>query len=85
VAPFFAASGRAHACGYEPGHASSLREAFAKAIRYDRSTIDDVEVLSWDEVLEQVLEKAFAAWEERSTHKVQDCAPVKEDPPDSSG
>jgi 2-beta-glucuronyltransferase len=76
LVPFFAASGRAHACGYEPGDASSLRKAFAKAIHYDRGTIDDVEVLSWDEVLEQVLEKAFAAWEERSTHKVQDCAPI---------
>jgi 2-beta-glucuronyltransferase len=72
LVPFFAARGRAHACGYDPADASSLREAFAKAIGYDRSTIDDVEVLSWDEVLEQILEKSFAAREERSAQMVQD-------------
>lgn len=65
LAPFYAVGERAHVCGYQPGDAASLREAFAKVIRYDRGSIDASEELSWDDVLEQILERAFAVREER--------------------
>jgi 2-beta-glucuronyltransferase len=68
VTPAFAASGRDHACSYELGDTRSMCDAFARAIRYDRSSIVCRGVPSWDDVLDQMLEKAFATREERSAH-----------------
>ena len=58
VVPFFAADGRAHACGYKPGDTASLCDAFARAIGYDRRTIESPAVSTWDEVLDQMLDRA---------------------------
>jgi 2-beta-glucuronyltransferase len=75
LAPSFASVGRPHACAYEPGNAASLREAFARAIHYDRSTIPAAEVSSWDDVLEEVLQRAFLSREQRFSDALQAGAP----------
>lgn len=49
VAPRFAAAGRDHVLGYEPTSDSSIREAFAGAIHFDRRSIDVSAILTWDE------------------------------------
>jgi 2-beta-glucuronyltransferase len=67
VTPAFAAGGREHACSYELGDTRSICEAFARAVRYDRSTIVCRGLPTWDEVLDQMLEAVSASREERST------------------
>jgi 2-beta-glucuronyltransferase len=74
VTPAFASSGRPHACSYELGDARSICEAFARAVCYDRSTIECGELASWDEVLDRMLQKAWAAREQRSAHAI--CVPL---------
>ena len=49
VAPLFAAAGRAHVCGYQPGNEASILAAFEAAKQFDRSIIDTNEVMSWVE------------------------------------
>lgn len=49
VAPLFAAAGRAHVCGYEPGNDASILAAFEAAKHYNRAIIDTNEVMSWVE------------------------------------
>ncbi|MGV8937229.1 MAG: hypothetical protein ACOH2J_08915 [Allorhizobium sp.] len=55
VAPGFAASGRSHVCAYMPGDAASIRDAFAQAAEYDRSTIDRSQVRSWSEMTDALM------------------------------
>lgn len=52
VAPAFAAAGRDHVCAYQPGDAASIRDAFARAVAYDRRMIDTRGVRDWGETVE---------------------------------
>lgn len=55
VAPDFAAAGRPHVCAYAPGKAGSPATGFAKAITFDRASIDTSKVLDWDSVIDKIL------------------------------
>lgn len=57
VAPHFAAVGRDHVIGYTPGDDDSLRAALTAALNLDRNSVDSCGVISWDEVIERVLDK----------------------------
>jgi len=55
IAPHFAAVGRPHVIGYTPGDDQSIRDALQKAIAFDRITIDTGRVITWDEVIDFML------------------------------
>jgi 2-beta-glucuronyltransferase len=55
IAPHFAAAGRPHVIGYTPDNQQSLEEAIRKAIAYDRKSIDTGLVITWDEVIDLML------------------------------
>lgn len=56
VAPTFAAVGRRHVMGYEPGSADSMCAAFAAATTFDRRTIDPSDVLDWSEKVSRLFD-----------------------------
>jgi 2-beta-glucuronyltransferase len=56
VAPHFAAGGRSHVFGYDPGDSLSTATAFERALRCDRRTIDTEAVEDWNDVMARVLE-----------------------------
>jgi len=59
VAPAFAASGRPHVHAYESSSKpDGVITAFKNAIGFDRASINKSHVLSWDEMFENMLEKA---------------------------
>jgi 2-beta-glucuronyltransferase len=59
VAPGFAADGRPHVLAYESSKKpEGVIAAFNRAIHFDRSSINKSRVLSWDEMFENMLEKA---------------------------
>lgn len=55
LAPNFAATGRAHVCGYDSADTNSLMCAMERAITYDRSTIDTSSVMGWAETVDCLL------------------------------
>lgn len=61
LAPDFAAAGRAHVLAYRPGEPDTIRAALARALAFDRSSIDTSTVLGWDEKVDQLLAAADAA------------------------
>lgn len=64
VAPAFAASGRPHVLAYESNEKSaSVIAAFKNAIGFNRATINKSNVLSWDEMFDNMLEKANQAFQ----------------------
>lgn len=57
VAPAFAATGRDHVISFnQDANVESLTSAFERAMHYDRETIDTSQVLSWDQVTNQIFE-----------------------------
>jgi 2-beta-glucuronyltransferase len=55
VAPDFAVAGRAHIMGYATGDPRSAAAAMARALAFDRTTIDRSTVVEWTEVMGRVL------------------------------
>lgn len=56
VAPSFASAGRPHVLAYSSGdNASQVCDAFARAVAFDRNTINKAKVLSWAEMFESML------------------------------
>jgi 2-beta-glucuronyltransferase len=55
VAPEFAVAGRAHIMGYAPGDARSATAAMARALAFDRTTIDRSTVVEWTEIMRRML------------------------------
>lgn len=60
VAPDFATrADRPHVIGYRAGDRESIRQAFAAAAAFDRSTIDRSAIKSWDEVARAIADPAW--------------------------
>lgn len=69
VAPGFAAAGRDHVLSFSAdAERQSLRNAFERAIRFDRATIDRSQVLNWDQVTDAMFMTVRPATSGTGTH-----------------
>jgi len=59
IAPVGLRSSRKNFVYYAPGEKDSIRTALARAVEYDRGSIDSSNVHSWDELAELLIEEAY--------------------------
>ncbi len=59
IAPVGLRSSRKNFVYYVPGEKDSIRTALARAVEYDRGSIDSSNVHSWDELAELLIEEAY--------------------------
>ena len=58
LAPFFAAAGRDHVCGYDPEDKASRLKAMQDAINFDTKTIDTSKIINVEQSLTMMLDKS---------------------------